>query len=147
MSDAPAAETTTETPEVEDDQLAQLPADRLAAMLREKRADEAKVRARLREAETQRDGLTGTVQGFQRAAFERAAAEAGVVPTAIPDLVAQTSVADLLGEDGLLDPDATAAALATAKDERPHLFKPGVTLTGGESFSGGSSATWSSLIR
>ena len=144
--------TTTDTTaeEVADDQLAALPSERLATLLRDKRKSEAGLRTRLRDAESARDGLTSTVQGFQRGALADLATGAGFAETALPDLAAHLPLETLLGDDGMLDRDKAGQALAALKTERPHLFgSQRLTTSGAETFSGGDTAravTWGDVL-
>lgn len=123
--------------EVADDELATLPAERLAAMLRDKRKAEATVRGKLRDAEAQRDTLAASVLGFQQEALRAAAAKSGMVATALPDLGTHVPLESVLGEDGLLDPVKAETALAGLKTSRPHFF-PAAASASGASFAGGS---------
>ncbi|WP_104177649.1 hypothetical protein [Cryobacterium sp. Y50] len=147
------ASTGMQTGEVADDQLAQLPAERLAQMLRDKRKAEANVRARLRDVEGERDKLSGVVTGFQRSALNDLATEAGVAPTALTDLDAHLQLDQILGDDGTLDAAKTSAALSSLRSERPHLFtQSGAAIaSSAESFTGSQTdfqhaATWGDVI-
>jgi hypothetical protein len=133
------SETQIESQEIEvtDDELATLPAERLAAMLRDKRKAEATVRGKLRDAEAQRDALAGTVSGFQKEALNGVASKAGVLPSALADLALHVPLESVLGEGGLLDTDKATAALTELKVSKPHFF-PASVGTSGPDFSGGS---------
>jgi len=137
--------------EITDDELATLPAERLAAMLRDKRKAEATVRGKLRDAEAQRDTLAGTVSGFQQEALRAAATGAGMLPTALLDLGAHVPLESVLGEGGLLDTAKAETALADLKASRPHFF-PSPAGASGASFIGGSgesmapAASWSDIL-
>lgn len=135
--------------EVTDDQLVEVPAERLAAMLRDKRKAEQTVRGKLRDAEAERDKLTGTVTGFQQEALRGHATKAGVLPSALADL--PIPLESVLGEDGLVDTEKAAAALTELKASRPHFFparpsKSGSDLAGGGESFGGSTATWGDVL-
>ena len=115
-------------------------------------AEAAKYRRRLRETETQRDQLSTRVERMQRADVERLA---GAHLAKGADVMAfGTDLADLLGDDGEVDPDkVTAAALALLED-RPGLHKDGRPRRGPTSLGQGSypgvgtpPKTWASVIR
>ena len=76
---------------------------------------EARYRAQLRETEAQRDQLAGTVEAMQRAEIERLAAGIIAKPEAL--WASGTAVADLLGDDGLVDPSKVNAAAHAAREE------------------------------
>lgn len=113
---------TNEAMEPTDDQLAQLPAERLAQMLREKRQSEGKYRTQLREAEAQRDELSQTVSGYQRASFDQFARGRKVLDTAVDDVAEKVNMADLLDERGQVDEEKAGAALDALRQDRPHYF-------------------------
>lgn len=147
MTDEPTTEAT-------DDDLAGVPAERLAAMLRDKRKAEQAVRGRLRDAEADRDRLAASVQAFQSRALMQAAKAAGVIESALDDLPGRLNVTDLLGEDGTLDDDKTTAALDGLKTARPHWFglgrptRSGVELSGGtgEPSTSAPAASWADVL-
>jgi hypothetical protein len=128
--------------EVADDELATLPAERLAAMLRDKRKAEATVRGKLRDAEAQRDALAGTVSGFQKEALTGVAKTAGVLPSALADLALHVPLESVLGEGGLLDAEKATAALTELKVSKPHFF-PAMAGASGANFGGGSGERYS----
>lgn len=139
--------------EVTDDELAALPAERLAAMLRDKRKAEATVRGKLRDAETQRDALAGTVSGFQKEALAGVATKAGVLPSALADLALHVPLESVLGEGGLLDTDKATAALTDLRVSKPHFF-PASAGASGASFTGSSGerhvaaeASWGDVLK
>lgn len=139
--------------EVADDELATLPAERLAAMLRDKRKAEATVRGKLRDAEAQRDALAGTVAGFQTEALHGVAKTAGVLPSALSDLAQHVPLESVLGEGGLLDAGKAAEALAALKLEKPHFF-PAVPRMSSADFGGSISegasygeTTWHDVLK
>jgi len=135
-----------------DDELDGLPSERLAEMVREKRKAEASLRTRLRDAETRVEKAEGAALGFQRSAFEQAAADAGVASTAISDLASHVDLNTLLGDDGVLDGVKASQALSSLKTERPHLFARGVQSTGDVAFNGSgdvvatTEATWADVL-
>ena len=140
------------TDDPQDDQLATLPADRLASMLRDKRRAEADVRARLRDAEAERDQLRTAVTGWQRAKLTELATHAGVAPTALGDLDTAVQLDSVLDDAGLIDAGKANAALTQLRNDKPHLFRQGVTTSGVESFTGGqtaaaSEASWADVLR
>jgi hypothetical protein len=139
--------------EVTDDELATLPAERLAAMLRDKRKAEATVRGKLRDAEAQRDALVGTVSGFQKEALNGVAKTAGVLPSALSDLALHVPLESVLGEGGLLDTEKATAALTELKVSKPHFFPASVGASGtnfaggsGEIYGGGE-ASWGDVLK
>lgn len=127
--------------EVTDDELATLPAERLAAMLRDKRKAEATVRGKLRDAEAQRDALAGTVSGFQKEALNGVATTAGVLPSALADLALHVPLESVLGEGGLLDAEKATVALTGLRATKPHFF-PAPAGSSGANFAGGSGETY-----
>ncbi len=135
-----------------EEDLAEVSAERLAEMVREARKEAAGFRTRLRDTETERDALASTVSGFQQTALREAAAKAGLAKTAAGDLDAHLPLADVLGEDGLLDADKTDAALRGLRAERPHLFGAGNTVSGAESYGGAGDdapqvSNWADVLR
>lgn len=105
------------------DDLENVPADRLAAMLREKRKAEKSLRERLRETEGRLEGLDGTVQAFQRQAFHSAAQRHGALESALADVDAAVPLADVLGDDGTVDKAKVTASLQELRTLRPHYFQ------------------------
>jgi len=75
----------------------------------------AKYRVRLREVESERDALVGTVEALQRSQLEQHIVAAGVKPAAV--WANGTAVADLVGDDGQPDPTKIKAAIQSARDE------------------------------
>lgn len=140
-----------ETAEPADDQLAQLPAEKLAQMVREKRQAEGRYRTRLREAEAERDRLAETVQGYQRSTFDEFARGRKVLDSAVDDVAEKVNVAELLGEDGQLDEERAGAALDALRTSRPHYFeaapaKSSADFTGSTVGQGDESASWSNIL-
>lgn len=88
----------------EDDQGGDEPGDREAS----------KLRKRARAAEAERDTVTGHLDAMRRAEVERIAGATVQNPSAL--WATDTEVADLLTEDGTVDPEkVTAAAIAAAE--------------------------------
>lgn len=138
--------------DVQDDQLAALPAERLAAMLREKRKAEASYRTKLRDVEAERDALAGKVTGYQSAAFSKFAVGERVLPAALEDVAAKVDLSTLLGEDGQLDQAKAKTALAELRTAKPHYFAP-IPGASGVDFSGSSGeppkrpeASWADVL-
>ncbi|MGO2773957.1 MAG: hypothetical protein ACTIB2_11190 [Brachybacterium tyrofermentans] len=139
------------TAEPTDDQLAQLPPEKLAQMVREKRQAEGRYRTQLREAEAERDRLAETVQGYQRSTFEEFARGRKVLDSAVDDVADKVNVAELLGEDGRLDEERAGAALEELRTSRPHYFeaaprKSSADFTGSAAGQGDESASWSNIL-
>ena len=138
------------TDDVKDDDLAALPAERLAEMLREKRRAEAAVRSRLREVETERDALTERVTTWQGDRFAELAKSGRVVESAVKDVQALVPLETVLDDAGLVDAEKVSAALIDLRQERPHLFQQ-VTASGPDSFGGANGFTqpvsWADVIR
>lgn len=81
----------------------------------------AKYRRRLRETEAERDTLTERLTTLQRSEAERLAATA---LTDGADLWREgTELADLLDDDGNIDPDKVTAAAASVSQAHPHWRK------------------------
>lgn len=144
-------ENTNENTEPSDDQLAQLPAERLAQMLREKRKSEGNYRTQLREVEAERDKLSETVSGYQRASFGEFAREKRVRDSAVDDVAEKVNVAELLDDTGRLDQEKAAAALDELSRAKPHFFEQApkvssVDFTGSTAESGGESASWGDIL-
>jgi len=134
------------------DNLVELGAEKLAAMLRDKRRDEAAVRSRLKDAEAERDKLATTVQGFQGDALWSHAKDAGVVESARADLERAVPLADVLGDDGLVDAGKVSAAVQGLRETHRHYFTPPSARSGGD-LSGGTGevpaatqASWGDVI-
>ncbi len=130
MTDPAATDTTPaeDTEEVSDTALATLPADRLAAMVRDKRKAEASLRARLRDTEAERNRLAEQVTGQQWRDLDTAATKAGIRPEALADLHQHVKLEELTADDGAIDPGKLDAALTGLKSDRPHYFvSPGAS--------------------
>lgn len=74
----------------------------------------AKYRRRLRETEAERDTLAGRLEAMQRGEVERIAAATVKSPAAL--WAAGIEVADMLTEDGTVDPAKVRAAASQAAD-------------------------------
>lgn len=81
----------------------------------------AKYRRQLRDAEAQRDTLAGQVEALQRRMVEQAAAAQIQRPEAL--WAAGVELADLIGEDGVPDPEKVRGACRDAA-ERLGLSRP-----------------------
>lgn len=137
--------------EATEDQLAQLPPERLVQMLREKRRSEGNYRAQLREVEEERDRLSEAVSGYQRAAFDDFARSRRVQDSAVDDVAEKLSVGDLLDESGRLDEEKAGAALEELRREKPHYFQPipqsnSADFTGSSNGLGLNSALWGDIL-
>lgn len=77
-------------------------------------AEAARYRRKLRDAEAERDALAGRLEVLQRAEAERIAADHMTKPAAL--WAAGTELADLLAEDGTVDPQRVAQASIGAVD-------------------------------
>ena len=76
---------------------------------------EARYRLQLRETEAERDTLAARVETMQRAEVERLAADVIAKPDAL--WASDTTLADLLDDDGQVDRDKVAAAAHAAKEK------------------------------
>ena len=87
----------------------------------------AKYRRQLRDAEKIRDTLAARVQKYQTAEAERAAAGPGRLldPT---DLWRVTELADVVGDDGELDPAKVNTAVDKLLEDKPHYGAPQTSL-------------------
>lgn len=139
-----------ETPESSEDQLLGLPVEKLAAMVREKRKAEASVRAKLRDAEAERDRLSGAVSGYQRRAFAEAAKGAQMQESALDDVLAVVDLEAVLGEDGTVDAAKAQKALGELRKSKPHYFKAVPMRSGGDITGGGyavrPSSQWADVL-
>lgn len=77
-------------------------------------AEAARYRRRLRETEKQRDTLAARVEALQRQQVEALLARERMTPKA---LWATTELADLVGDDGLVDPALVKQAAQAARAE------------------------------
>ncbi|MET9326072.1 hypothetical protein [Tsukamurella sp. NPDC003166] len=76
---------------------------------------EARYRTQLRDTEAERDKLAATVEAMQRTEVERLAGAVIAKPESL--WASGVNLADLLGEDGLVDPDKVNTAAHTAREE------------------------------
>lgn len=74
---------------------------------------EARYRTQLRETEGQRDQLAAQIEAMQRTEVERLAADVIAKPDAL--WASETTLPDLLDDDGMVDPAKVAAAARTAQ--------------------------------
>ena len=87
------------------------------------RSENKNLRGRLRDAESERDGLQAVVDGFRRGEVERlAAAELHDAR----DLLDRHEVGEFLDESGNVDPGKVSAAARALTTERPHMAAPPV---------------------
>ena len=109
----------------------------------------ARYRRALRETETQRDALTERVATYQRRDAERVAGEYLAVPDDLWRFGG--SIEHYLDENGEVDADRVAGAVAAVLDERPGLGKGAgprrVDLGQGKREDAASGVTWSGLLR
>jgi hypothetical protein len=82
-------------------------------------AEAARYRRRLRDTETERDGLAERLSTYQRREAERLAAEHLVRADDV--WLEGADVAAVLGDDGEVDPAKVAAVAKTVLDGRPQL--------------------------
>lgn len=138
------------TSEEQEDNLLELPPEKLAGMVRDKRKAEASVRSKLREAEAERDRLSGTVSGFRRQAFAAAAKESKVQDSAIEDVLGAVNIDDVLGEDGTVDAEKVEQSLEGLRRSHPHYFHQMPRSSGsaeGGAPGGFEGASWSDVLR
>lgn len=116
-------------------------------------AEAARYRRQLRETETERDGLRGTLERLQRAEVHRLAADQLAQPDDVFD-VGRVELADLLDDDGNVDEDLLATAIHGLVTDRPGLARtarrqkgPVVFGHSGGSPAGGGGSDWQSLIQ
>ena len=81
-------------------------------------SEAAKYRRRLRDTETERDQLRSLVERMNRSEVERLAGSTMISPGDLFSAGAQ--LADLVNDDGQVDPDKVTAAAEAAVAERPH---------------------------
>lgn len=112
-------------------------------------------REQLRAAEAERDTLRQNIENMQRREVERLAADHITKPGAL--WTAGTELADLLGDDGAVDPDKVAAATADARKElgleHPQAQRARGPVISGEGRTyrgrgdGGRSGSWAAAFR
>lgn len=151
ISEQEVLTTEVEEQEVEtaDDQLLGLPAEKLVAMLRDKRKAESSVRSKLRDAESERDKLSASVTGYQRSAFGEAAKRLNLQPSAVDDALTAVDMSEVLGDDGVVDPEKVGEALVKLKQSKPHYFKGVSRVNASDAGWAGepSSAAWGDVLR
>jgi len=79
---------------------------------------EQRLRARAREAETERDALRGRLERYQRTEVEAVAAE--VLANGSDLLAVRADLAQYLDDDGAVDPARVREAAEAVATERPH---------------------------
>jgi hypothetical protein len=84
-------------------------------------AEAAKWRRQLRDTEAERDALRERLDATHRAQIEATAADAFHDPT---DLWSATSLDQMRGEDGLIDPEKAEQAMNGVLESKPHWRKP-----------------------
>ncbi len=82
----------------------------------------AKLRARARQAETERNTATALVEALRRAEVARLADDKLAEPSDLFEY-SDTTPADLIDDDGLVDPDKVAEAVVALLETRPGLAK------------------------
>lgn len=118
-------------------------------------AEAARYRTKLRAAEAERDTLAATVDTLQRAEVARLA---GAILAQGGDLLelGGHELADVLAEDGMIDPERVAELAKELQLSRPGLSKHGIgnshmnfgqVATGPASGYGGGKSGWAGLIR
>lgn len=136
--------------EEQGDNLLELPPEKLAGMVRDKRKAEASVRSKLREAESERDQLASSVTGFRRQAFAEAAKDSKMHESALEDVLASVNLEDVLGDDGTVDPGKVGEALKGLRQSHPHYFERGPRVSsigqGGHPSGDGLSPSWSDVL-
>lgn len=136
-------------PEAEDN-LLELPPEKLAGMLRDKRKAEASVRSKLREAEAERDKLAGAVTGFRRQSFAATAAASKVQESAMDDVLGAVGLDNVLGDDGTVDAEKVQESLQALRRSHPHYFEPipkASSIGQGGAPAGFEGASWSDVLR
>lgn len=108
----------------------------------------ARYRRRLREAETERDGLAAQVQALQRTVVTRVIEDTGMKAAAVFATV--DDVAMLLGEDGQPDQAKILSAIEQAREQFGITGRPSFRIGGMSSGATGSkptAATWADAFR
>lgn len=106
-------------------------------------AEAAKWRTRLREAEAERDTLAQRLQRLQRAEVTRLATGPGKLHDG-SDLA--TDLADLVDDEGDVDPAKVSAAVAALVEQKPHLGAPAYGDVGQGEHEATTGATWADVI-
>lgn len=138
------------TSEEQEDNLLELPPEKLAGMVRDKRKAEASVRSKLREAEAERDKLAGAVTGFRRQSFAATAAASKVQESAMDDVLGAVGLDNVLGDDGTVDAEKVQESLQALRRSHPHYFEPipkASSIGQGGAPAGFEGASWSDVLR
>lgn len=106
-----------------DSNLEDLDVAALVAIVRQERAENAKLRTRAQEAEQARDGLQRSMQAAQVDAWHKLARSRHVREEALDDLDGRVKLSELLGEDGWLDESKAAEALDGVKSSHGYYFE------------------------
>ena len=86
-------------------------------------SEAAKWRVRFREAEAELEALKSRVADMQAAEVSRLATGAGRLHDG-QDLLLTATLTDLLDDEGTVDADKVAEAVAALVEKKPHLAKP-----------------------
>lgn len=135
MSDNEGAESPVDAPEAEPE------GDGDTAALRR---EAARYRRTLRDTETERDALRTTVQQYQRTEMERIAANHLAQPS---DLFLVSDQAELLAEDGTVDPEKVTAKCSEIVRERPSWAPRTPNYDGGARTSAAAGPSWSQVLK
>jgi len=108
------------------------------------RKDAAKYRERLRDTETTRDTLTGTVETLRRQLIDQQATGAGLKPAA---LWATVTVDALLNDAGAIDAEKVTAAISAAREQLGIGRFPGTADQGARIDKAPAVATWNGLLK
>lgn len=114
------------------------------------RREAARYRRELRGVETERDSLRDRLTALQRTEVERLATTDRDALARADDLwLAGTDLADLLDEDGQVDPDKVRQTVATITADRPHWRSTGPvpSFDGGVRAAPASSPSWAEALR
>lgn len=112
MTDTTNIETIEQEPQVQEPQVQE---QQVQEDTNDRGREAARYRRRLREVETERDALSQRVEAMQRAEAERLAA--GQIAKGSALWAAGTTLADLLDDEGNLDPEKVHQAAQSAADE------------------------------
>lgn len=109
-------------------------------------SEAARWRVKLRETETERDALKARVGDMQAAEVSRLATGPGALHDG-GDLLLTTQLADLLDDEGNVDPEKVTTAVATLAERKPHLARPAFEDGVGIGQKGNATtATWADVI-
>lgn len=122
----PASPRGADSPEIEDTDTGGLDnsgyPEEAIAEIRKVRNEAKKLRARLREAESAASAAAAALEAMRRTEVQRLAAEHLIDGTDI--WTAQTTVEELLSEDGTIDAGKVAETAAAITAAKPHLAAP-----------------------